>query len=149
MTSHLSQHGSTLSKLDLVWLCLYKIAHIDSNRLSLSQFVSAQLDSDWSYWITLFLNGVCSLSEANYCSNPFEIFLLDYILKAAEFSYTTISDDFCFIRIPLVPAILNVTLQYITTTKWQMLYSKILWGKNIICIVLKYILMLTNKSRVY
>ena len=38
---------------------------------------------------------------------------------------------------------------YITTTKWQMLYSKILWGKNIICIILKYILMHTNKSRVY
>ena len=75
--------------------------------------------------------------------------MLDYILKAAEFSYTTISDDFCFIRIPLVPAILNVTLQYITTTKWHMLYSKILWGKNIICIILKYILMHTNKSRVY
>ena len=61
------------SSFCLLQFCVVDSAGLSWTQLSLTQLSSTQIDSNWSYWITLFLNGVCSLREATYCSNPFEI----------------------------------------------------------------------------
>ena len=87
ITSHLSQPVSawlSLTQLDSAWLSL--------NQLDSAQFSSTQHNSNWSYWITLFLNRVCSLREANYCSNPFEIFIIYHLWR--RFIFSNIYDFF-------------------------------------------------------
>ena len=73
-----------LTQLDSAWLSL--------NQLDSAQFSSTQHNSNWSYWITLFLNRVCSLREANYCSNPFEIFIIYHLWR--RFIFSNIYDFF-------------------------------------------------------
>ena len=58
----------------------------DLDWLRSAQLSLTYIDSDWSYWIALFLNRVCSLSEANYCSNPFEIFKTQILILCAHCS---------------------------------------------------------------
>ena len=45
------------------------------------------------------LSGVCSTSEANYCSNPFEVFLTFLDFTTLRISATLMHDDVCTIRI--------------------------------------------------
>ena len=36
--------------------------------------------------LPFILSGVCSPSEANYCSNPFEVFFIEFKMKIIEFA---------------------------------------------------------------
>ena len=87
MQTQLNSAWLSSTQLDSAWLSSTQLnsawlssTQLDSAWFSLIQLDTAgltltQINTDWYHCITLFLNGVSSPREANYCSNPFDFFL--------------------------------------------------------------------------
>ena len=69
--------SAQLSFFGSAWLSLTQLnsAWLSSIQLDTAGLTLTQINTDWYHCITLFLNGVSSPREANYCSNPLDFFL--------------------------------------------------------------------------